>query len=245
ELKRTFKSGTASYETGSGESGDESMDEVEGEVVVFKWNEENGAYDLTNGDGEEVKEEMQMMAEDTDLRIFLPKSSVEVDDTWSVKGKDLLHVLIPGVNVEKAMARADQEAANEKAPFTPSDFMKFMDELGEVECTYKGTREVDGAELQVIALKPTMKKTIDLTDTLAEIIDQASGGQEVEIDMKLTLEGEGTGELLWDPAAGHFKSYKLDIELHTLVNASGGAQGMTGAMEMEATTTLGYEFKAE
>lgn len=247
ELKRTFESGTAEYEAGDGESGNESMDELEGKVIVFKWNEEKGQYDLTDEDGEEVDEDMQMMSEDADLRIFLPKSEVEEGDSWSVKGKDLLGVFVPGVNIDKAMARADEEAAKEgDVPFTPSDFLKFMEELGEIECTYQGTKEVNGRVLQVIALKPMIEKTIDLTDVLTEIIDEASGGaQEFDLSVELVLEGEGSGELLWDAEAGHFRSYKLDMDLQTLIDASGSAQGMSGAAEVEATTTVSYSFKAE
>lgn len=247
ELKRTFESGTAEYEAGDGESGNESMDELEGQVIVFKWNEEKGQYDLTDEDGEEVDEDMQMMAEDADLRIFLPKSEVEEGDSWSVKGKDLLGVFVPGVNIDKAMARADEEAAKEgDVPFTPSDFLNFMEELGEIECTYQGTKEVNGRVLQVIALKPMIEKTIDLTDVLTEIIDEASGGaQEFDLSVELILEGEGSGELLWDAEAGHFRSYKLDMDLQTLIDASGSAQGMSGAAEVEATTTVSYSFTAE
>lgn len=247
ELKRTFESGTAEYEAGDGESGNESMDELEGKVIVFKWNEEKGQYDLTDEEGEEVDEDMQMMSEDADLRIFLPKSEVEEGDSWSVKGKDLLGVFVPGVNIDKAMARADEEAAKGgDVPFTPSDFLKFMEELGEIECTYQGTKEVNGRVLQVIALKPMIEKTIDLTDVLTEIIDEASGGaQEFDLSVELVLEGEGSGELLWDAEAGHFRSYKLDMDLQTLIDASGSAQGMSGAAEVEATTTVSYSFTAE
>ena len=247
ELKRTFQSGTAEYEAGGGESGSETMDELEGQVVVFKWNEEKSQYDLVDEEGEEADEDMQMMAEDADLRIFLPKNAVEEGDSWSLKGKDLLSAMLPGVNIDKAMARADEEAAKEgDVPFTPSDFMAFMDELGEIECTYKGTKEVDGKVLQVIALKPMIEKSVDLTDILTEIIDEASGGgQDFDLAVEVTLEGEGSGELLWDAETGHFRSYKLELELQTLVDASGSAQGMSGAAEVEATTNLTYTFKAE
>jgi len=246
ELKRTFNSGTAEYEAGDGESGNESMDELEGKVVVFKWNDEKADYDLLDDEGEEVDEDMRMMSIDTDLKIFLPKAAVEVDETWSVAGQDLLGVFVPGVDIDRAMKRADEEAANEDdIPFTPSDFLKFMEELGSIECTYAGTREVDGAVLQVITLKPEIEKTIDLTDIITEIADEASGGaMEFDLSVELTLEGTGSGEILWDAAAGHFKSYKLEIELKTLIDASGSAQGMGGAAEVEATTTVNYDFKA-
>ena len=244
ELKRTFKSGTAEYETGTGESDTENMSDFEGEVVVFKWNEEKGGYDLTDGDGEEVKEEMQIMSEDTDLKVFLPKSSVEEGDTWVVKGRDLIRVMVPGVNLDKAMEMADAEAANEgDVPFTPSDMMAFLDEMGEIECTFKGMREVEGVSLQVIALKPAIEKTIDLTDMLATAIEEMGQGAEIDISAEVTLEGAGEGELLWDAAAGHFRSYKMEMELTTLITGEGGAEGMSGAMEVEATTTVVYDFQ--
>jgi len=245
ELKRTFSSATGEFQTGDGESGSESMDDVEGKTVVFKFDEESGDYKMTDEEGEELEEGMEMMSIDTDLTIFLPAGPVEEDASWTIEGKDLLGVFIPGVNVEKAMAKIDEEAANNDAPFAPSDFLEFMEELGTIECTYKGTKEVDGVTLQVISLVPTIEKTIDLTDTIADIIDEASGGEEIEVNLSVTLEGTGSGQLLWDASTGHFRDYTLDLQLTSLLDGSGSAQGQSGAAEIETTTNVSYHFTAE
>ena len=245
ELKRTFSSATAEFQTGDGESGSESDDEIEGKTIVFKLDEESGEYQMTDEEGEELEEGMEMMSIDTDLTIFLPSGPVEEDSSWTVEGKDLLGVLVPGINIAKAMAKIDEEAANNEAPFAPSDFLEFMDELGSIECTYKGTKEVDGVTLQVISLVPTIEKTIDLTDIIADIIDEASGGEEIEVNLSVTLEGTGTGQLLWDAKTGHFRDYTLDLQLTSLLDGSGSAQGQSGAAEIETTTNLSYHFTAE
>ncbi|MFT4648974.1 MAG: hypothetical protein ACI9X4_002208 [Glaciecola sp.] len=245
ELKRTFSSMTAEYQTGSGESGSENNDEVEGKTIVFKMDAESGEYSMTDEEGEELEEGMEMMSIDTDLTIFLPAGPVEVDSSWTVEGKDLLGILVPGINIDKAMAKIDEEAANNDAPFAPSDFMDFMEELGSIECTYNGTKEIDGVTLQVISLVPTMDKTIDLTDTLADIIDEASGGQEMEISMSVTLEGTGSGQILWDASTGHFRDYTMDMQISALMDGSGSAQGQSGSAEVETTINVSYHFTAE
>ncbi|MDF1836700.1 MAG: hypothetical protein P1V35_02425 [Planctomycetota bacterium] len=245
ELKRTFSSATAEFQTGDGESGSESADDIEGKTVVFKLDDESGEYNMTDGEGEEVEEGMEMMSIDTDLTIFLPSGPVEEDSSWTVEGKDLLGVFVPGINIDKAMAKIDEEAANNDAPFAPSDMLEFMEELGSIECTYKGTKEVDGVNLQVISLVPTIEKTIDLTDTLADIIEEAAGGQEIEVSMSVTLEGTGSGQLLWDASKGHFVDYTLDIQLTALMDGSGSAQGQSGSAEIETTTNVSYHFTAE
>ncbi len=245
ELKRTFAGMTAEFETGAGESDSKTNDDLEGESIVFKLDEESGEYSLTDDEGEEVEEEMQIMSVNTDLTIFLPAGPVEKDASWTIEGKDLLGVFVPGINIDKAMAKIDEEAANNDAPFTPSDFLDFMGELGSIECTYEGTKEVDGVTLQVISLVPTLETTIDLTDTIASIIEEAAQGQEIDATASITLEGTGSGELLWDAEAGHFRDYTLNIEISTLIDASGEAQGMAGAAEVETTTVVGYHFTAE
>ncbi len=245
ELKRTFSAMSAEYSSGSGESGSENNDEIEGKIAVFKLDEESGAYIVTDEEGEDVDEKMQILAMDTDLTIFLPTGPVEEDATWTVEGKDLLGVFVPGINIDKAMSLLDEEAANNDAPFSPSDFLAFAEELGSIECTYKGTKEVDGVTLQVISLVPTIEASIDLTDMLAEIIDQVAQGQEVDVSATVTLEGTGSGELLWDAETGHFREYTLNIELTTLLDGSGEAQGMAGGAEIETTTNVTYHFTAE
>ncbi len=245
ELKRTFSSMSAEFEGGDGTSDSKTMDDIEGETIVFKLDEESGEYAMTDDEGEEVDEEMQVLSVDTDMTIFLPTGAVEEDATWTVEGKDLLGVFVPGINIEKAMAKIDEEAANDGAPFTPSDFLGFMEELGSIECTYKGSKEVDGVTLQVISLVPTLETTIDLTDTIAQIIEENAQGQEIDATASVTLEGSGSGELLWDAAAGHFRDYTLSLELSTLIDASGESQGMTGSAEVETTTTVNYHFTAE
>ncbi|MEZ5975448.1 MAG: hypothetical protein R3F17_07700 [Planctomycetota bacterium] len=246
KLKRTFHSGSAEFEAGSGESDKKDMSELEDETVIFNWNEEKGTYEIKDEEGEDAKEELQVMSIDTDLRVFLPKAGVEVDESWTVGGKELFSVLIPGIDLDKAARLADEKAAEEgDVPFTPSGMLKYLDEMGKVECTYKGAREVDGVTLQVIALKPEIEKSIDLTDLLSGIIEKQAPGQEIEVNLTVTLEGTGNGELLWDAEAGHFRKYDLEMQLSTLVEANGGAQGMTGAVEVEATTNLVYGFTAK
>jgi predicted HicB family RNase H-like nuclease len=245
ELKRTFTSMTAEFESGSGESGSESNDDIEGKTIVFKLDKETGEYALTDGEGEEVDEDLQFLGVDTDLTIFLPAGPVEEDATWTIEGKDMLKVFIPGIDIKKAMAKADEEAANNEAPFTPSELLDFMDEMGSIECTYKGTREVEGVTLQVISLVPTMEQTIDLTDMISDIIDEAAAGQEISINASVSLEGTGSGELLWDSKAGHFREYTLNLELSALLDGSGEAQGMAGGLEVETSTNLTFHFTAE
>ncbi|MCA9000657.1 MAG: hypothetical protein KDB61_01950 [Planctomycetes bacterium] len=245
ELKRTFGSMVAEYATGDGESGSESNDEMEGKTIVFKLDAESGEYALTDGDGEEIDEEMQILSVDTDLTVFLPAGEVEEDASWTIEGADLMRVFVPGVNIDKAMAKLDEEASKNDAPFAPSDFMDFMGELGSIECTYKGTKEVEGTTLQVISLVPTLEKEIDLTDMISEIIDMSAPGQDISASASITLEGTGSGELLWDAKAGHFVEYTLDIQISALITGSGESQGMGGGIEVETTTNLGYHFTAK
>ncbi|MGB0333376.1 MAG: hypothetical protein ACPGPE_16315, partial [Planctomycetota bacterium] len=97
-----------------------------------------------------------------------------------------------------------------------SDFRQFFEDVVEGSATGKFVemRDVDGTSVAVIELEMEVSASADMSDMAAE----AMGGEELPADMSidrmdLTLAFEGTGELLWNVAAGHAHSFSLQADL--------------------------------
>ena len=250
-LRRTIDTLMGEYSSGMGDSGSESAP-IEGETLVYTWDAEEDAYaiKLDSEDAAIDPEEYEMMAEDLDLRSMLPKDSVSEGDSWTIGGRDMMGVLVPGLDVNKAIDAANEEASNGDVPIELEEFMDSVAEGMVLELTYAGTREVDGRSLMVIEIGGDFEQNLDLSDMILEAIS-AEMPPEASVDLSVVIEmaAEATGEMLWDGKAGHFVSMDMEMDFVMVIDARGdvdaGGQAMDGGIEAEASMHMVRKATAE
>ncbi len=211
ELVRTYETLSAGYELGTGDSDEDVVDEIAGKAVRFRWNAEAGAYDrVPEGEDEIEDEELAMLGEDLDLRALLPGRAVSEGDTWRVSWKDLSSLVLPGLDLAKAIERGVEESEGQIS----SDVLTKLNDLfaeATVLCTYVGRR--DGGDVGIIEIRADFEGEHDLSSA---ILDAAQGElPEGELDLTFLVDVamELTGELAWDLAAGHMRSMSFDTDL--------------------------------
>ena len=118
ELVRSYDGVLAEYETGFGEAGEDSMQEIEGKRIRFQ-DDEEGGYSRSALDDEEIEEErLNMLAEDLDLRAFLPGRAVSPEDKWTVDWADLGGFLLPGIDPRLRLGELQDEDFMSEVPST-------------------------------------------------------------------------------------------------------------------------------
>jgi hypothetical protein len=248
ELHRQVDTMAGEYSAGTGDSGSESAP-IEGHTLIFKWDAEEEEYTISEEDKENAveAEDTELFAEDLDLRSLLPNESVSEGDSWTLSGSDLMSILAPGLDVRKALDKAKEEASEGEMPIEIDEALDMISEDMVLECTYVGTRDVEGRTLLVIELSSEFESNIDLSDIILEAIE-ANMPPEMALDLSVVLEmaAEATGEVTWDARAGHFVNIALEIDIVSVIDASGsmdaGGQEMSGGIEAEAS--LHYELSA-
>lgn len=235
QVTRLFNTVNADLEAGDGQSKSESDDDLVGTTLTFQWNEETGEYDLSADDEDLDLNEITHGGEDMDLRDFLPAGDVSDGDSWRLEGKKLTSVLWPGLNWARLQEGATERMAETEIPAELEELMADLVKKATVECTYAGTRETDGADMQVITLGGEMEHDMEVGEMILELI-RASNDGNVDMDLEANLEiaAQLTGELLWDPAAGHFASCEMDIEIALLSTMEGEADVQGNPMEASA-----------
>lgn len=160
------------------------------QTVVFSWNEKESKYDKAwKGEGADDAL-LEGLEEDMDLRDVLPGKAVSEGDTWEIDLKEFEEILGPGGKLGFEGEDEDDEDSD------------FQDNLtGEVTCTYKGTKDVEGRKLARIAAV-CKAKTFQ---------DQEAKEDEPAMHMEFDLSLEG--EFLWDIAAKHVVSYEMAGEV--------------------------------
>lgn len=248
ELHRAVETMAGEYSSGTGDSGSES-NSMEGQTLIFKWDAEEEAHTISVKDEENEAdpEDVALFAEDLDLRSMLPSGSVAEGDTWTLRGANLMSILAPGMDVNKALTKAKEEASEGDMPIEIDEALDMISEDMVLTCTYVGSREVDGRSLMVIELSSEFESNLDLSDMILEVIE-AEMPPEMALDMSIVLEmaAEATGEVTWDARAGHFVAMALEIDIVMIIDASGnmdaGGQEMAGGIEAEAS--MHYELSA-
>jgi len=228
--------------------------ELEGEVVLFKWNDEDGEYTRTfaEDNGSDVAL-LDGLTEDTDLRGLLPTEEVEEGDTWEVDPDVLVGVMAFGgdlkldAETETTGGMGGMGGGSNAMP-SPGDFLQDLE--GTVTATFNGMRDEDGARVAVIQLTVSVSAANDMTDFFEEAAADAEmpEGMDMEmsyngVDIEFTFDGEGL--VLWDVAAGHLRSFEMSGDVTTLIDMdmamSVGGMGdmdVVTAMTMEGSQTL-------
>ncbi len=241
-------------------SSDEEMtfaSPLEGETVLFTWNEEQEDFDITFADGEGDPELLEGLDEDMDLRALLPDSEVAAGDSWKVEIKELHGLAMPGGNlriepdVPDGIDEEDMEFFEE---LFGGGMHENFDELfdGECTCTFVGTREEKGARVAEITIELEVASTLDLSDMLLKVIGRLGEmeGEMPELSIEtadLNLDFEGQGSLLWDVAAGRMHSFhvsgdaQIAFDIAMSVDMQGESHAFEGSLEMSGTYEQGAE----
>jgi len=265
KLERTFGALSSSLKmTMSGpmqEGGDQdfkSASPLEGQTVVFQWNEEKGEFDLHFSEDDGEAELLEGLVEDMDLRAFLPDAEVAKDDTWSVPLEELSVLYMPGGDLSLKPEGLDlDEEGMEMMKQIFSDFGEDFSELieGECTCTFAGSREEEGVRLAEITVAIEAASTFDLTEMIAKILEsavQSSGVEMPNISLDtadLNLDFDGGGTLLWDLEAGRLHSFQLqgdvtiDLDLAVSLEVEGESHALDASFEMSGSMSEEYGTK--
>jgi len=219
-IRRAFETiGTLYIETVTDPTGEEFSDEdqgeseLEGSVVLFRWDEDEESYGASFGEESEDldAELLEGLDAEANMAGFLPGSEVEVEvgDAWDVD----VAAFVSMINLSgslKVLQDGEEESADD------SDYGKQFDDniTGEIEATLAEIREEDGVRLAVIKVESDLSTTITTTTEVDE--GDATG---TELDEQ-TFEFELAGEIVWNLGAGHLSSLAMEgdltLEMHSV-----------------------------
>lgn len=194
---------------------------VSGTSVVFTWQPELGEYGRYYDRAEADEAQLARMAEEADLRSFLPGREVSAGDEWTVPTDAARQLFSPG---------GDLEMRFEKTPhvlFARSLMMGVGGGLwnafgegtqGALRARYAGPREVEGRRVGVVELVVELHSRVDQTELanrLRNVVELVQGVEvrEAWLDLQVALRGE----LTWDLEAGlpHALVLTGDEKVHT------------------------------
>jgi len=240
-LRRTFEKlhGTGRQRSqGPGGEEEESEDaapvreeesRLEGQSVLFTWNEETSSFDASfeGEEGEEAPDEdlLEGLAEDMDFRGMLPADSVSEGEGWDLEAEVFQAVLWPGGDLK---LKSSEQEGSEEGSAEEID-RKLRENLeGRAHATWKGVREEDGRKLGVIAV---------VADLSSEGEVEPGGDRKGTTWFRNEIEIEG--ELLWDLVGGHFRSFdaegksEFSIETKEDLDIDGKSMELLQSVEFE------------
>ena len=171
---------------------------LEGQSVVFTWNEESGEYDVAFDEGAEGETELlEELDEDMDLRRLLPEHAVAEGDSWEIEAGVFACISDPGGE----LALLDSTGENEDRSSINGQLRDNLS--GTIKASYVGTRDVDGTPAAVIELDIETLTHGEEELPGEELPPGGSGTSRIESSYQLE------GELLWDMEHGHALSLEL------------------------------------
>jgi hypothetical protein len=210
----------------------EGTSELEGHSVRFAWDADAEAHVLSwvgEGADDELLEGLELDADGVGL---LPEGAVAVGETWNVPLEAFKRLMEPGGDL-----RVVDESDDEHALARQTQLRDNLD--GEVQAEYKGLSEEGGRKLARIALSAKLTTNSDQERDLNGASMQESAAAQMTYE----------GELLWDAAAGHLVSVKLEGELAVEVQISmnrpmpdGSTAEIVQTLEIEITTAHQAEY---
>jgi hypothetical protein len=220
ELARDCQSSSGEFSAAETSEAKDDVFGLDGETVVYKWNEEAKAYDRSFEDGEGDADKLESLGVDLDYRSLLPEREVEVGDTWAVEPKGLAAALFFGADLDQ-LAEGGEDVEPEMAEVIERILPEFerLLEAFKAQCEYAGTREEEGRQLAEIKIDIDSRGDADLASAILDVIEQQAQGQEVEFDLEkaalaVTLRGEG--RLVWDQKAGRAHAFELQAEVELI-----------------------------
>lgn len=206
-LSRTFDeiAGRAETETAAGDRSREfsstGSSDLEGETVVFEWDEDNEEYEASSDDVD--VELIEDLVFDYDFAALLPDDAVEKEDEWSVDVDSFMAMIDPwdSLSMREHIDDGRGSSTDEEEPEAEET------NDGEVVAVYEGTRDADGVKVAVLRIRGevTTDRVIDATREFEHGIAVSHS----ESSEERTVEGEA----LWDIEGGHLHSIDLDMEV--------------------------------
>lgn len=219
---------------------------LEGETVIFTWNDDAEIWERAFGeDSDGDVELLEGLVEDMDLRALLPSGPVSEGDSWDIELKTLPDLFAPGGNLHMDV-QIDGAESMGPDPEMMTNMREMFGDLLEGEATghYAGRREVDGVEVGVIDVEISIETARDMSELVADMMgDNLPEGLDMTLDrMDVELSVESTGTLLWNLGAGHVHSFELDsdveIAMDMAMNMDMGGQSIAMEMSLEMTGTF-------
>lgn len=218
-----------SFHAPGGASGDgeektsEKQSALEGQSVVFTWDDADDEYGAAWAEGSKGDDELlDDLTASYDFTEFLPGKPVASGDTWEL-GKPQFAVLF-SPSGELGLESADDE--DDESELTQS----LLENLGgKGKATYKGLREGEG-NLAMIAIEAELRTT--------GASDQEDGENELSIQLELE------GEILWDVDEGRLHSFSIDGKvavtqtIRSSVDVPSGRQDVEQKIEFAGTQKL-------
>lgn len=225
-LQRTLRD--LSGEVGVALEGDEPEEHaahlasaLEDAVVRFEWDEEKGEYRRSfeeGGTGDDAH--LLALEPEADFLAFLPAGAVEVDAAWDVDPSALGRAFAPGGDLRLLPSSlGDEPYVTLQPPIMLGSCVTSLadaggDWEGTVKATYAGAVVQDGVRVGRIALEIDATASADLAERYTRAVEGLQGGIEVDFSaMEVAWKLTGTGELLWDLAAGHVHAFALDAKV--------------------------------
>ncbi len=261
-LERTYEDLGGSFNMSFvGDMGSESQDQtssslLEGSTVVFEWNADDEAYDVSFEDGDGDDELLEGLEQDMDLRFLLPPGPVSEGDTWEVEVEALQALIAPGGNLSLLPEDTDMEQMSQFEELfgdrIEQDFADMFD--GSCTCTYKGSHEVDGVKVGEIGIVIQVGGSADFSDLIMDFMSQLGDefGEMPDLSFDtadLTFDYEGEGTLLWNLAAGRAQAMDIsgdvDFAMDLAVSVEAEGQSFSSEVTVEISGSHDQDFTIE
>lgn len=218
--------------------------ELEDSTVSFKWDSDSEEYKKAFHESEGEEDLLENLDVDMDFLVLLPDDEVAEGDTWEASGEQLGTVFFPGGM--PANPGSEEEDAEEMAELFREEMEgQLTDAFGEftIECTYTGSREMDGVTVGAIKFEFEGESSLDLSDLMQSVIDLQAGDQGVEADVSATMsmEFEGKGTMLWNLKAGHVHSFEMNGDVTLFADLEGDIDVMGESHSMELSAEISGE----
>ncbi len=238
DLIRSFSKLVVEYDAFE-KTGSESVEELEGKQVRYKWNGETNEYDKSFHESEGDEKFLKALTADMDLTQILPTKEVSVGDTWTITGEGLNAIMSFGLDTTQMDNSEGEEA----------EMMAMIEELLQPQidkmtqsltatCTYKGKRQVDERDCAEIELTYDGGGTLDMAAVIRQVAEkQIPPEVEVKLDIgtaTVAVKLKGTGTLLWDHGAGLMHAFDMNCDLGTKIDFQMSADAMGQTQDVDA-----------
>lgn len=220
KLRRTFDELAHSQKSSGTQvltTDEEYKSDLEGETVLFVWDEDEEECVASFEDSEADEDLLEELEEDMDLRGFLPEGEVEEGDSWELEASEMERLLSLGGDLH--FETGDEEEGEEADDLNRAwdDALENLE--GTITCTYSGDSEVDSRMVAAITIEAEFYGSAD-ADALT-------------VTMTFDLEGQ----LDWDLEGGHFVAFELGGEFDVDVEMTDGEALMTMSLDGEISFT--------
>ncbi|QDU69233.1 hypothetical protein [Engelhardtia mirabilis] len=180
---------------------DTEESELEGEAVLFEWDEEDGEWQRSYAEDSEADEDLlDGLVFDMDMTELLPDGEVDVNDSWTFEGEGLRWLLSPGGELGRESTTREKSEIDELIDEAGDEMWADMD--GGFTVTYTGAEESDGVNVAVFTLEADFEGMGEAREDLEEV--------DGERFVKDHFHFEGEGELRWDLDAKCLASSSLE-----------------------------------